>query len=121
MDEITETKNTIPIRFHFFKITFTPYKDVTSQKSHNILTNVVTYLSQEMLAGKGLLVDRHEGRKNQEQRPLFVTNIYFMMREKRVVGSLALLRKGRIPYLKPAEKFTLIPLDTSQGEIAEQT
>lgn len=121
MEPIQNEKDLSPLKFHFFKINFSPYKDVQNKKSQNILSDVITFLSQEQLKGKGLLVDKHEGRQKDARRPLFVTSVYFMLKEKRIVGSIALLRTGKIPLLKPAEKFTLIPLDTSMGEVAEQT
>lgn len=67
------------------------------------------------------MIDKHEDRGNESARPLFVTNAVFMYKEKRIRVSMALLRTGRIPLLKPTSKFLLVPLDTSKGEIAEQT
>jgi len=109
------------IKFHFYKIKFTPYNNLRNQTSHTILHQVITFLSQEKLAGRGLLIDKHEGRGKDGARPLFVTNAVFMHKEKRIRVSMALLRTGKIPLLKPADKFLLVPLDTSNGEIAEQT
>jgi hypothetical protein len=110
-----------PIKFNFFKINFTPYNSNNDQSSESILRNVITYLSKEMIAGRGLLIDRHEKRENEGRRPLFVTTAAFNFKEKRIKGSIALLRTGKIPLLKPADKFMLIPFDKSKGEIAEQT
>lgn len=116
-----DTKNLIPIKFHFYKLKFTPYSHSKNETSHTILHQVVTFLSQEQQAGRGILIDKHEDRGKESARPLFVTNSVFMFKEKRIRFSIALLRTGRIPMLKPADKFLLVPLDTSKGEIAEQT
>lgn len=116
-----ENKDLIPVRFHFYKLKFTPYTHAKGETSHTILHQVVTFLSQEQQAGRGILIDKHEDRGKESARPLFVTNAVFMFKEKRIRFSMALLRTGRIPMVKPADKFLLVPFDTSNGEIAEQT
>lgn len=116
-----ENKGLIPVRFHFYRLKFTPYTHAKNESSHTILHQVVTFLSQQQQAGSGILIDKHEDRGKESARPLFVTNAVFMFKEKRIRFSMALLRTGRIPLLKPADKFLLVPLDTSKGEIAEQT
>jgi len=114
-------KDLTPIRFHFYKIKFTPYNSNKHETSQDIIKQVITFLSKEQQAGKGLLIDKHEGRGKDGARPLFVTSAVFMLKEKRIRCSIALLRTGKIPMVKPADKFLLIPFDSSNGEIAEQT
>lgn len=110
-----------PIKFHFYSLKFTPYKDDIKSTSNSILTQVITYLTLEMQKGHGYLIDRHHERQSDGPRELFMTNAVFMHKEKRIRCNLALLRSGRVPMLKPADKFKLVPLDTTQGSIAEQT
>jgi len=50
-----------------------------------------------------------------------MTSAVFMPREKRIRCSMALVRSGRIPKIKPLDKFTLISLDQMGGSIAEET
>lgn len=120
-EEKQVTNDTLtPIRFHFYSLKFTPYKGL-NKSSVNILVDIITYLTKEMQNGKGHLIDRHQDRFNEESRELFMTSAVFMHLEKRIRCSLAVLRTGRTPMLKPADKFTLIPLEKHQGEIAEQT
>jgi hypothetical protein len=114
-------KDLTPIKFYFYKVKFTPYNHAKQETSESIVRQVVNFLSQEKLAGRGLLIDKHESRGNEGARPLFVTSTVTMLKEKRIRCSIALLRTGKIPLLKPADKFLLIPLDSSNGEIAEQT
>lgn len=114
-------KDLTPLRFHFYKIKFTPYNNINNQTSHTIISNVMSFLSSEQQAGRGILIDKHERREKDGRRPLFVTSSVFMFKEKRIRGSIALLRSGKIPLVKPADKFMLVPFDTSNGEIAEQT
>ncbi len=120
-DEVEDIDpNLIPTKFHFYKLKFIPYAN-SGETSHTILHKVITFLNQEQQAGRGILIDRHDGRRNDLARPLFVTQAVFMFKEKRMRLSMALLRTGKIPMLKPLEQFRLIPLDTSHGEIAEVT
>jgi len=113
-------KNLTPVKFQFYSLTFTPYKSI-NKGSITILTDIINYLSKEMFEGRGYLIDRHSERKIDGPRELFMTSAVFMHRERRIKCSLALLRSGRIPMLKPTDKFQLVPLDTTLGSIAEQT
>lgn len=117
---MSATENLTPITFNFYSLRFTPYKD-SKETSDTILNKVITYLTIEFTKGRGHLIDRHQGRDQEEPRELFMTSAIFMPKERRIRCSLALLRSGRIPMLKPADKFELVPLDKANGSIAEQT
>lgn len=114
-------KNLTPVKFNFFELKYTPFKNSPQQTTKDILHDVITFLTQSQLAGSGILIDRHEDRKKDIARPLFVTQVSTDWKEKRIKVSMALLRKGRIPKLKPAETWTLVPLEKGRGEIAEET
>ncbi len=109
------------ITFNFFELKFGPYKNAELQTTKDILIAVATYLNQQQQEGKGFLTDRHEKRDGSSARPLFVTQIARNPAERRIKVSMALLRKGKIPKIKPADSFALIPLETGKGEIAEET
>lgn len=111
---------TYSMRFHFYRIKSFPYKD-NGETNESVIHKVATFLSQEMQKGNGILIDKHEAKGGNDARPLFVTNAVFMYKVKRIRFSMALLRTGKIPMLKPSDTFSLIPFDTSKGEIAEQT
>jgi hypothetical protein len=111
-----------PIRFHFYYLSFTPYDNLEgSHDSNTILKDVITFISNEMLANKGYLIDRNLNRDNELPRELFMTSAVFMPREKRIRCSIALLRSGRVPKIKPVDKFMLISLEQMGGSIAEET
>lgn len=115
------TSKTTPVRFHFFSLKFTPYKN--KENTHNstsILKDIITHLSNEKLKKKAHLIDRNQNRENESPRELFMTSAVFIPRVSRIRCSIALFRSGRKPLLKPADKFKLIPLDVL-GSIAEQT
>lgn len=120
-DALDENTSLIPVRFHFFNIKFVPYAHAAGETSKSIIQKVATFLSQEQQKGKGILIDKHQDKGNDIARPLFVTAAVMMFKEKRIRFSMALLRTGKIPMVKPADKFLLVPLDTSVGQIAEQT
>ncbi|CAM4305858.1 hypothetical protein SAMN06265348_110269 [Pedobacter westerhofensis] len=111
---------TTEVRFHLFSLKFTPYTG-TTMSSTDILFKAVNYITDEYNDGKGYLIDRHQNREKDEPRELFMTKPVIMHREKRIRGTIALLRSNRIPLLKPADKFLLVPLDVTTGSIAEQT
>lgn len=114
-------ENFTTLKFHFYSLKFTPYKDLNNHSSGSILSKVITYVSEELQKGQGYLIDRHHKRTNGESRELFMTQAVFMLKERRIRCSIALLRSGRIPLLKPADKFVLVPLNKAEGSIAEQT
>ncbi|KAF2328095.1 hypothetical protein [Flavobacterium ginsenosidimutans] len=109
------------IKFHFYSLRFTPYSHLSQEhNSDSILKDVVTYLMNELHGGKGHLIDRNRNRPNEMPRELFVTNAVFMAKERRIRCSIALLRSGRVPKIKPVDEYKLVPI-TSIGKIAEET
>jgi hypothetical protein len=121
MTEELKKPELVPVRFNFVRLSFTPYNHASQHNSKQIVERVANHLSVESKAGKGILIDKHEGRKNELRRPLFVTNAVFMLKEHRIKLSMALLRTGKVPMVRPAEKFMVLPLSQYDGEIAEVT
>jgi hypothetical protein len=116
--EITLT----PIRFHFYYLLFKPYNDIQDDfNSNSILNQVITFISNEKLQNRGYLIDRNNNRENELPRELFMTGAVIMARERRIRCSIALLRSGRIPQIKPVNNFQLISLEEMGGSIAEET
>ena len=113
-------ENLTPIRFHFYSIKFTPLVDV-SFNSNDILLKVITFISQELHNKKGYLIDRYHNRPDNDKREIFMNAAIIMAKEKRIRCSMALLRGGMQPLLKPADSFELVPLDKANGSIVEQT
>lgn len=109
------------LRFHFYSMKFTPYSHLEKEyNSSKILNEVITFLTNELHKGQGYLIDKHRNRPNEGPRELFMTSAVFLPKERRIRCSLALLRSGRIPKIKPADKFELVPIKTL-GSIAEET
>lgn len=110
------------LRFHFHRLTFSFFKDQEGRQTNLTASKgLFAYLNQERLAGRGVVLDRNQGKKDSVRRELFAPFVYTDLKNQRVYGSLALLRAGRLPRLKPHETFTLIELNKSAGEIAEET
>lgn len=119
--ESESDQNYPPVKFNFFELKFVPFKNSVTQTTKDILLEVAKYLNLQQQAGQGFLTDRHENRGKDNSRPLFVTQISTSWPDKRVKVSMALLRTGKIPKLKPADSFVLMPLEKGKGEIAEET
>lgn len=109
------------LKFHFYSLRFTPYSHLTdNHTSTSIVKDVINYLMQELRKGQGYLIDKNRNRKNEGTRELFMTSAVFMHKERRIRCSLALLRSGRVPKIKPVDQFKLVPIKTL-GSIAEET
>ncbi|MBZ4036346.1 hypothetical protein K6T82_16355 [Flavobacterium sp. 17A] len=118
-----EEGNLTEVHYHFFSLKFTPLKSVENlYNSNDIMRNVITYISNQLhQEKKGHLIDRHE-LKQYSRRELFINRAVFLPIEKRIRCSIALLRNGREPFLKPKEQFKLIPIsEQTLGSIAEET
>src|SRR5690606_37807007 len=109
------------LRFHFYSLKFKPYAGLADKhNSSTILKDTITYLMQELRNGQGHLIDKNRNRENEGARELFMTSAVFMHKERRIRCSLALLRSGRVPKIKPVDEFKLVPIKTL-GWIAEET
>jgi hypothetical protein len=114
-----QSSNLTPIRFQFFSLKFTPFSG-TSHDHNSILKDVITYITVKRSEGQGHLIDKNRNRPQEERRELFMTSAVIMYRERRIRCSIALLRPGRIPKLKPKDEFKLVPL-ANLGTVAEET
>jgi hypothetical protein len=109
------------LRFHLYSLKFTPYANLAKENnSSSILKDVITYLMLELKNGQGHLIDKNRNRENEGARELFMTSAVFMHKERRIRCTLALLRSGRVPKIKPVDQFKLVPINTL-GSIAEET
>lgn len=101
----------LEVKFFYFSLKFTPLKSYDNLNSSDIIKNVITYISQKLIKDKlGHLIDKHETRDN-SRREMFINRAVFVHNERRIRCSMALLRSGRKPLLKPKDKFTLISID----------
>ena len=109
------------IKFHFYSVKFTPRVNYSNTMDNvSIMRDVMGYLSSELSKGQGHLINKHQGREKDGVRELFMTSVVYMHKVKRIRCSIALLRAGRLPKLKPVDQFKLVPLNTV-GDIAEET
>lgn len=86
------------------------------------MINIITYISNKLLQEKqGHLIDKHEARQG-NRREIFMNRAVILLADKRIRCSMALLRAGRVPLIKPKEEYVLIPIsDAIKGSIAEET
>lgn len=110
------------VRLLLSSLQFEPYADLTDKHTtKSILKEIFSYLRTQKNDGKGHLIDRHENRDKAEPRELFMISHRDIPSEGRIRCSMALLRKGKQPKLKPTDKFKLLPLSSIDGDIAEDT
>ncbi len=114
-------ENKTEVRYQLFTLKFTPLKGI-QLISKDITFNIITYISNKLLnENQGHLIDKHELRQG-NRRELFINRVVIMHAEKRIRCSMALLRAGKIPLIKPEEEYKLIPIsDAIKGSIAEET
>lgn len=115
-------ENLTEVRYQLFSLKFTNLKDNTL-RSKDITFNVINYISNKLLKdNQGHLIDKHEGRQKNSRRELFMNRAVILVKDQRIRCSMALLRSGRLPLIKPREQFKLIPINESiTGSIAEET
>jgi len=109
-----------PTRFHFHSLRFTPYNDNNTMSSADILGKVITFISDQKIKGKGVIVEYKKSAES-EPRELFMNYGVFSHKDKRIRCSIALLRKGKMPMLKRKDSLDLVPLTEADGSIAEVT
>ena len=116
-----ENDNINEIKFQYFSLKFTPLKSLeTKLNSNDIMRNVITYISNKLHNDRqGHLIDRHEDRLN-SRREMYMNRAVFMHKERKLRCSMALLRSGREPLIKPKEGYKLFPIN-DLGSIAEET
>jgi len=114
-------KNLTPVKFNFFSLRFEPYANLKNEyTSKKILLEVFRYLKELRKEGKGYLIDRNENKQEESPRELFMVGTRILSNQRKILCTMALLRKGRKPKLKPLDKFKLLPIDEI-GDIAEET
>lgn len=115
-------KSVRELRLFLNTLKFAPYKEYEGEHTtSSILKNIFIYLREERKKGNGLLIDRHENQDKVEPRELYMVTHRILPKERRIRCSMALLRKGKQPKLKPLDKFKLIPLSSIEGDIVEVT
>ncbi|WP_278378354.1 hypothetical protein [Chryseobacterium arthrosphaerae] len=114
-------ENKTEVRYQLFTIKFTPLNGI-NKSSKDIAFNVITYITNKLLnENTGHLIDRYEGQRS-KRRELFMNRAVIIARDKRIRCSIALLRSGRVPLMKPKEEYRLVPISEAlSGSIAEET
>lgn len=109
------------LKFHLYSIKFKAYSKLEKKHSStSILKDTITFLTNELHKGQGYLIDKNRNRESENSRELFMTSAVFMPKQRRIRCTLALLRSGRVPKIKPVDEFKLVPIKTL-GSIAEET
>jgi hypothetical protein len=110
------------VKFYMYKYEFVPYQELASSHSNkNALFEVLNYLiNLRREENKALLIDKNENKTEEGPREIFIHNVVYMHKESRIRASMAMLRVGRLPKLKPKDSFNLQSM-TALGDVAEET
>lgn len=101
---------------------FEPRSEFKSvHNTQSILKAVFEYLREERKNGKGHLIDKHKNQDMAEAREIYMVSHRNLHNERRIRCSMAYLRKGKRPKLKPTSKLKLVSLSSIDGDIAEVT
>tara|TARA_R110000796_G_scaffold252631_1_gene389286 strand:+ start:188430 stop:189404 length:975 start_codon:yes stop_codon:yes gene_type:complete len=115
-------KQTRKITLQLYTLRFEPKNEYkANETTRTIINQVFEYLREQRKQGNGHLIDRHENQDKVEPRELFMTAHRQLPKDRQIRCSMALLRKGKQPKLKPTDTFKLLPLSTIDGDIAEET
>lgn len=118
---MTKNQKTREVKLHLSSLRFEPYAEYRGKhNTQSILKETFAYLRNQKKDKKGHLIDRHEHRDKAEPREIFMISHRNLPNERRIRCSMALLRKGKKPKLKPTDKFKLLPI-SAMGDIAEET
>ncbi|GHE29125.1 hypothetical protein [Sphingobacterium griseoflavum] len=110
------------VRFNFYKLSFTPVKANEHLRQKDILNKIIQACTPKFIKNKVYLIDRYESRISTERRELFISYITYNHLENRYKGTIALIRNGKKPFLKPKESYQLVPLDSLDlGTLTETT
>ncbi len=119
---MAKKKQVREVNLFLSSLKFEPYSEFKGKyNTRSILKDVFTYLRDKRNNGQGHLIDRHEKRDKSESRELFMVGHRKVPHEDRIRCSMALLRKGKQPKLKPTDRFKLLPLSDLGGDIVEET
>ncbi|MDQ2180841.1 hypothetical protein [Marinifilum sp. D714] len=124
MTQLKVTKPTVPVKFHLFNFSFTPHKEnVETTNSSHILKQSIQRINDERTQnGKAIVIDRHEGRTDEEPRNLFIISAAYLAREKKYKCKMALIRDNKIPTLVDRKDYALTPFNQLGNKaIAETT
>ena len=110
---MTDQKEYATLRFHFFDFLFTPLKENEStDNSHKILKKCIDRINEEYIKKQtAIVIDRHEGRTDEEHRNIFMTPAGYNVKERRYKCKISLLRDNKIPILVNKTTFALTPLE----------
>jgi len=109
------------VRFNFMEMQFVPLKEHSSLSSTQIILKIVDAIRYQRSQKNIIIFDRFKNRKNEPSRQLYIDHNSFEPTERRLKFSMALIRSGKQPLLKPSGSIDLVPFDKNIGEFTEVT
>jgi len=110
------------VNFYMYKYEFVPFLgEASSHSNKDTLFVILDYIRKlKSEKSQAILIDKNESRTEESPREIFIHNVVYMHKERRIRASMALLRSGRKPKFKPEGTFILQPID-KLGDIVEET
>ncbi|MDB5135127.1 MAG: hypothetical protein JWP37_1730 [Mucilaginibacter sp.] len=109
------------VRFNFMTMLFTPLKEHSSLSSNQIILKIVEAIRFQRSQNNIIIFDRFKNRKNEPSRQLYINHNSYEPLERRLKFSMALIRSGKQPLLKPTGSIDLVPFDKNIGEFTDVT
>lgn len=109
------------VKFNFLSMLFVPLKEHSSLSSTQIILKIVEAIKAQRIAKNIIIFDRFKNRKNEPSRQLYIDHFSYEPLERRLKFSMALIRSGKQPLLKPTGSIDLVPFDKNIGEFTEVT
>lgn len=110
------------IKFHLFDLNFTPYNGNTKSAKSIILDCMQRINDERTKNGQAIVLNRHEDRKDELPRNLFVVSAAYSIPEKIYKCKIALIRAGKIPTLVNKSNYSIAEFNKLESHaIAEVT
>ncbi|WP_303917516.1 hypothetical protein [Draconibacterium sediminis] len=111
------------VKFNLFDFLFTPkVENERTDDSKSILKKCIDRINYEYTTTqKAIVVDRNEGRKDEESRNLFVRIGAYSHRDKKYKCRIFLIRDAKLPTLVDKSNFRLTPLSLLGNHVIAET
>ena len=109
------------VRFNFMTMQFIPIKEHSNLTSNQIILKIVDSIKYQRTQNNIIIFDRFKNRKNEPSRQIYINYTGHEPLKRRLKFSMALIRSGKQPLLKPTGSIDLVPFDKNLGEFTEIT
>jgi hypothetical protein len=120
-EEEPKVKDLELVKFNFMTMQFVPLKEHSTLSTNQIILDIVAAIKLQREKKNIIIFDRFKNRPNTPARQLYIDHFSYKPLERRLKFSMALIRSGKLPLLKPTGSIDLVPFDKNIGEFTEVT